>query len=184
MTVEDATLVGLMVEYQKGEVAAFEGLYDALAGDLGRHFASVLRSSVASQDLVQETFIEIHRSRHTYLAPLPVRPWIFGVARNVLRRHRRSAWRRARHEEDAGHHEGSTAAAGARRIDPGDVQEALDAVPATRRDAWELHHVHGFSFEEIARMLAIPVGAAKLRSSRAMGAIRAFLGVRRGSRRG
>jgi RNA polymerase sigma-70 factor, ECF subfamily len=184
VTDEDAALVVLMVEYQKGEVEAFASLYDALAGDLARHFASLLRGSVASQDLVQETFIEIHRSRHTYLAPLPVRPWIFGVARNVLRRHRRSAWRRARYEENSGHHEGSIAAARARRIDGRDVQEALEAVPAARRDAWELHHVHGFSFEEIARMLVIPVGAAKLRSSRAMGVIRALLGVSRGSRRG
>jgi RNA polymerase sigma-70 factor, ECF subfamily len=172
-----------MVEYQAGKIEAFEGLYGALAGDLARHFAAVSREPAVTQDLVQETFIEIHRSRHTYLAPLPVRPWVFGVARNVLRRHRRNSWRRARHEGNAGHHEGPSTAIHVGRIDARDVQEALNGIPAARRHAWELHHIHGFSFEEIARMLAIPVGAAKLRSSRAMGAIRAFLGVNRGSRR-
>lgn len=178
-------LVRLMVEYQAGRTDAFEALYDALAGALRRHFEAVARGG-AADDLVQDTFMEIHRSRRTYLPPLPVRPWVFGIARNVLRRHRRLAWRRARRDaiaigEDAGSPPASAAAPPA--IDARDVDDALRRLPPARRHAWELHHVHGLSFEEIARVLSIPIGAARLRSSRAMGALRTALGIVRGERR-
>ena len=36
-----------------------------------------------AQDLLQETFLQIHRSRHAYRADLPVRPWVFTIARHV-----------------------------------------------------------------------------------------------------
>ena len=183
---EEDRLVRLMVDYQSGRAEAFEGLYAALAGVLRRHFEAVSRGA-AADDLVQDTFMEIHRSRRTYLPPLPVRAWVFGIARNVVRRHRRLAWRRARRDAfgalvgDAA----APAASGAphHAIDVRDVDDALRQLSPARRHAWELHHVQGLSFEEIARVLRIPVGAAKLRSSRAMGALRAALGVVKGERR-
>ena len=130
---------------------------------------------MAAPDLVQDTFLEIHRSRRTYLPPLPVRPWVFGIARNVLGRHRRAAWRRGRHEEPPARPDGGRAGAAPR--DLGDLSAALARLPAGRREAWVLHHVHGCSFQQIADRFRIGVGAAKLRSSRAMRALRAALGV-------
>jgi len=172
-------LVRLMIDYQAGEIEAFERLYQALVSDLGRHFDAVSWGGV-TQDLVQETFLEMHRSRHTYLPPLPVRPWAFGIARNVLRRHRRVAWRRGRLEGlglDASTDRAPASPARSPAIEARDVDDALRRLPPGRRQAWELHHVHGLSFEEIGRRLGIPVGAAKLRSSRAMVALRTLLGV-------
>jgi RNA polymerase sigma-70 factor (ECF subfamily) len=127
--------------------------------------------------------MEMHRSRHTYEPPLPVRPWAFGIARNMLRRHRRLAWRRGRLEDPAGASDRSPEPPVPRAaIESRDLEGALRQLPPLRRQAWELHHVHGFSFEEIGRMLRIPQGAAKLRSSRAMGALRSLLGVGRRQR--
>jgi RNA polymerase sigma factor (sigma-70 family) len=184
---DEGHLARLMSEYQAGEIPAFERLYEALAGDVARYFESALGQRDTARDLMQETFMEIHRSRRTYLPPLPVRPWVFGVARNVLRRHRRTAWRRARHEGFvgdglAGHGAPTWRVSG--RIEARDVEEALRSVPAKSGHAWRLHHVHGYTFEEIARILRVPVGAARLRSSRAMGALRVLLGLGRGGRRG
>ncbi len=178
-------LVRLMIDYQRGRIEGFEGLYDALARDLLRQFQAAARDGHA-QDLVQDTFLEIHRSRHTYLPPLPVRPWVFGIARNVLRRHRRAEGRRWRREEAASRELEIEGASGATpgRIEVGDIDDALSVLGNARRQPWELHHVEGFSFEEIARRLGIPVGAAKLRSSRAMRALRFLLGVDKGGRRG
>jgi RNA polymerase sigma-70 factor (ECF subfamily) len=176
-----------MVEYQAGGLEAFEGLYETLAGDLARHFEAVLRDRDRARDLVQDTFMEIHRSRHTYRPPLPVRPWVFGIARNVLRRHRRLAGRRARREELPGNLEGRQApgrAPGVGRIEADDVAEAMGRLAPARRRAFVLHHVHGFSFREIARLLHISVDGAKLRSSRAMSRVRHLLGVEGGSKRG
>lgn len=179
---DEEELVRLMTEYQAGRLEAFERLYLRLAPGLRGYFAAATRSSEAADDLVQETFMEVHRSRRLYLPPLPVRPWAFGVARNVLRRHRRATWRRSRQEESA-----ATAVAppgrfgGARpAVERTDLDDALRRLPAGRRDAFLLHHLHGFSFEQVAERLRIGAGAAKLRSSRAMRALRFALGIDRG----
>jgi RNA polymerase sigma-70 factor (ECF subfamily) len=188
---DDDELVRLMIAYQAGQLAAFESLYAALAADLSRYFAAAISTGAgagpgagsAVQDLVQDTFLAIHRSRRTYLPPLPVRPWVWGIARNVLGRHRRTAWRRSRHEDraiDPGDARVETRAA----IEPRDVEEALRRLPARGREVWVLHHVHGWSFQQIALRFQIGVGAAKLRSSRAMKALRASLGIERGARDG
>lgn len=174
----DDDLVHLLVAYQAGELAAFERLYAALAGELQRYFQAQDPGGGTAQDLVQDTFLEIHRSRHTYLPPLPVRPWVFGIARHVLGRHRKEAWKRSRHEDRAAiPAEAVAATPAAPAVEPRDLADALASLPASRREAWVLHHVHGLSFQQIAERFRIGVGAAKLRSSRAMRALRAALGA-------
>jgi len=116
---------------------------------------------------VQDLFLEIHRSRRTYTPPLPVRPWVFGIARNVLARSHRVP----RFEQ------GVTVelAVPAENADAHDIESALTALPSSTREPWLLHHVFGFSFDSIAARLGITVMAAKLRSSRATRALRLAL---------
>lgn len=178
---EEARLAASMAAYQAGELEGFTDLYAELVGDLERFFAAAA-GGPAAEDLVQETFLEIHRSRRSYRPPRPVRPWVFGLARNVLRRHRRAAWRRERKEAAAG--AAADAAIATNRAEDaalaaGDVQDALRRLPAGRREAWLLHHEHGWSFHEIAARLSIGVEAAKQRASRAMSDLRRALGAER-----
>jgi len=181
----DGELVAEMVAYQAGDLEAFQRLFRALAAELGRFFAATVRDVAQRDDLVQETFLALHRVRQTYLPPLPVRPWVFGIARNVERRHRRSLRRRGAHETILMDDRDSTVQAARisedASFDRRDLASALRRLPASRREAWVLHHVHGLSFAEIAARLRIGLDAAKLRSSRAMIALRALLGeTRRG----
>jgi RNA polymerase sigma-70 factor (ECF subfamily) len=169
-------LVPLMIAYQDGRLDAFEALYHALAGDVQRFFTASVRDPSAALDLAQLTFLELHRARHTYRPPRPVRPWVFGIAVNVRRRHRREAASRARREAGAHTDSMTDPASPAPDVVGGvAVRRALEQLPASRRRPWILHHVHGFSFEEIGRQLGIGAGAAKLRSSRAMRGLRALL---------
>lgn len=183
-TAESRDLVAIMAAYQAGELEGFRRLYASLSGDLRRFFERATRDGAAAEDLLQDAFLQIHRSRHTYQPELPVRPWAFGVARHVLGRHRRDALRRSRHEgpelsslEESQSPALTAFAAPAPAIEKREIDSALARLPPLRRDAWLLHHVHGFSFQEIARRLSIGVGAAKLRSSRAMKALRQSLGI-------
>ena len=168
-------LVPLMIAYQAGRLEAFEGLYRALADDVRRFFAASIADPSAALDLAQLTFLELHRARHTYRPPRPVRPWVFGIAVNVRRRHRREAASRARREADAPDATADPVSPAPDVVGGVAVRRALEQLPASRRRAWILHHVHGFSFEEIGRQLGIGAGAAKLRSSRAMRGLRALL---------
>lgn len=173
---EHAELVACMRAYQAGSLDAFERLHARLAGDVERFFGGAERRGAGpAQDLAQETFLELHRARRTYLPPLPVRPWVFGIARNVERRHRRERARRSRIFQDGIPREPATAP---RTVETADLRAALDHLPPAGRTAWQLHHVHGWSFAEIAARLGIGSGAAKLRSSRAARALRAFLSGR------
>ncbi len=53
-----------MAAYQAGEFSAFEKLYDRLAGKLRGYLSSLTWSREQAEDLLQETFLQIHRSRH------------------------------------------------------------------------------------------------------------------------
>ena len=173
-----ADLVALMVAYQAGSLEAFEALYRALERDLGRYFAA--RVGSGAPDLVQDTFLEMHRSRHTYLPPLPVAPWVFGVARNVERRHWR---RRRRHESRLAALPAEPPACTEREaygLSVFDVAGTVQRLPAAGRSAWVLRHVHGLSFAEIAGRLRIETGTARVRVHRAMATLRAMLGIEPG----
>src|SRR5262245_22238569 len=88
---DEQQLIELMVAYQRGERAAVERLYALLCKDVQSYFAGACRDRRVIDDLAQDTFLEMHRSRQSYSPPLPVRPWLFGIARNVLARARRDA---------------------------------------------------------------------------------------------
>jgi RNA polymerase sigma-70 factor (ECF subfamily) len=167
---DESRLVELMIAYQGGDRKAFESLYAVLETELRGYFlrGGNERSSVA--DLLQETFLELHRARRSYLPPRPVRPWVYGVARNVLARSRRTAQRSPVVSAPESFVETPLLATPA-----ADVGEALEHLPPGTREAWILHHLRGVSFRSIAAQLGITVDAAKLRSSRATRALRDFL---------
>jgi len=175
---DEEDLTALMVAYQAGALAAFERLYARLAAPLRQYLRSLTLNPATAEDLLQEAFLQIHRSRHTYRPPLPVEPWAFSIARNVYRMDRRSAGRRGRHEvpaeEDAPEIPVPAAAEGfAGRLE---VRRALVRLPSEGREALLLHHVWGFSFGEIGGLLGIRGGTAKLRAHRALTALRSLLG--------
>jgi len=178
----DGELSRLMAAYQGGDMPAFEELYARLAPQLRGYLASLARDPVRAQDLLQETFLQVHRARHTYQSPRPVRPWVYAIARNVFLMGQRSAARRARREvlADDDLPELPVPPDVAALADRQQVTLALAAVSAGRREALVLHHVAGLSFAEVGRALGISEGAAKVRAHRGMADLRGFLGGRGG----
>jgi DNA-directed RNA polymerase specialized sigma24 family protein len=141
MADDESRLVKLMTAYQGGDLGAFEQLYASLADEVRRYFRRSHRDSGLVHDLVQDTFLELHRSRRTYAAPLPVRPWVYGIARHVSARSRRAPLQM--HVDDVAQNQMS-------EIDSLDVENAIDALPLSVREPWLLHHAFGFSFASVA----------------------------------
>lgn len=164
-----AELAGWMRAYQAGDAAAFERLYHRLAPKLRQYLISLTLNVPRAEDLLQETFLQIHRSRHTYAPPRPVQPWAFGVARHVYLMDCRAWARRQRleTEQEEAVLELSVPPVGERLADRERVRRAVAELSAERREPLLLHHVWGFSFREIAGMLGIREGAAKVRAHRA-----------------
>ena len=158
-----------MAAYQAGEVPAFERLYAQLAPGIRKYLISLTLNVPRAEDLMQETFLQIHRSRHTYVPPRPVEPWAFGVARHVYLMDCR-AWARRRRlevEPDDDLPELPVPPASQGSEDRAVLRRAVAALSADRREPLLLHHVWGFSFQEIAGMLGIRESAAKVRAHRA-----------------
>ena len=163
--------------YQAGSSDGFDRVYAALAGLLHRYLASLVRDQSLADDLVQETFLRIHRSRRTYSPAYPVLPWVFAIARHVYLMNRRASVRRGRHEvectvETPEPASRSTADAALARDE---LARALAQVPPDRREAVVLHHIVGLAFRDVARALGISETAAKLRSSRGFANLRRIM---------
>ncbi len=171
-------LIELMVAYQRGELDAFEGLFEELSVNVRNYLAALARSIDRADDLLQETFLQVHRSRHTYAAPRPVKPWVFGIARHVFLMDRRARGRKAKHETLAKEDLPDVPVSALAEDLPvtEELMAALQQLPEDRREAVILHHFHGFTFKEIGSMLGITSRAAKLRSFRGVQNLRRLLG--------
>ena len=174
----EADLCTHMQAYLDGEIEAFDALYAAFAGRLRGYLLSQCRDPTLADDLLQETFMQIHRSRQTYQPGRPVTPWVYAIARHVYLMKRRSAGRRLRFEDalaaDARSSDGRRDALET-IVDGDQVRRALRGVPADQRQALLMHHVEGWSFVEIAARLGIRVNAAKTRAFRGMKKMREHL---------
>jgi RNA polymerase sigma-70 factor (ECF subfamily) len=174
---ESEKLINLMLAYQAGRPEAFETLYYALKSRLLQYLTSLALDRTKAEDLLQETFLQMHRSRRTYQPRRPVGPWAFAIARHVFLMDRRATGRRTRHES------GNLEAVPELPIPP-DVdrlaerellRQGLTKLSEDRREAVLLHHVWGFSFREIGGILGIRKGTAKLRAFRGMNDLREYV---------
>jgi RNA polymerase sigma-70 factor (ECF subfamily) len=173
---EAPALRQLMADYQAGRVDAFDALYAALAPDLRAYLTSLARDATRADDLLQETFLQMHRSRASHIPGYPVRPWVFAIAKRTFLMFDRSARRRVRRETDPAAQVTAQPTATPDQIHARhEVHAALRRVGPDGRRVFLLHHLFGFSFKEIAAKLGINTGAAKIRSSRARQAIRQIL---------
>ena len=172
---EDHRLRELMREYQSGRFEAFDEIYVSLAPPVRRFHLSQARDAAKADDLVQETFLQIHRARHTYDPSLPLMPWAMAIARHVWLMDRRTQSRRPWAPNDVMEFDLPVRADAASLADRDDVRRALVQVAPARRHAVIQHHLLGFSFKEIAERAGIAETAAKLRSSRGVAQLRALL---------
>lgn len=161
-----------MRQYLAGRIEGFDAVYDALAGRLHTYLRSLCRDSTLAEDLLQETFLQMHRSRRTYQPGRPVTPWAFAIARHVFLMHRRATARRARLADELAFI-GESAARPERSvadtvIDRDRLRRVLGRVPAGEREAVVLHHAQGWSFTEIAARLGIRASAARTRAFRGL----------------
>jgi RNA polymerase sigma-70 factor (ECF subfamily) len=160
-----------MAAYVAGDARAFEQLFARLAPRVHGFFLRSLRDSAVADDLLQVTFMKVHRAREQYRTDLRVAPWIFTVAARVRLDELR---RRRRMPEDADEEvlaKADEAAAQEAAPPPGnDVQEAvraaLERLPESQRTVIHLHRYEGMTFVEIAKVLGTTPGAVKLRAFR------------------
>jgi RNA polymerase sigma-70 factor (ECF subfamily) len=172
----------LMAAYVAGDGRAFEQLFARLAPRLHRFFQRSFRSEATADDLLQTTFLKLHRARDTYKPDMRVAPWAFAIAARV----RLDEFRKRKRLAEDGDEEALARADEARAAETHDeggldgdaadaVRRAVDALPESQRVVIHLNRFEGMTFAEIARVLGTTEGAIKLRAFRAYGALRQSL---------
>lgn len=157
---EDATLV---VRASDGDVLAFEVLARRHGPLMRVYVEQMLGSNVESDDVVQEAFLTGWRRLADLTTPAKFRPWMMQiVTRKTLDR-----LRRRRHHDDveSGTH-AEDAARGPEHIVETRLQldamwAALDRLPAEQRRCWLLRETAGYSYQQIADELELPVSTVR-----------------------
>lgn len=164
-----------MVRYQAGDPVAVEELVQRLSPSLLGYFMGPQVSRSDAEDLLQECWMRIHRSRHTYRATEPLLPWVFAIARHTRldghrRRHRQSAREVlvAEPPEQASHVTAHTSQGS-------DLLQLLDQLPPSQREVVLLLKVSGMTLEDVARATSSSVGAIKQKARRAYARLRDLL---------
>ena len=183
----DGNLEILMAAYQGGDFGAATMLIEQLSPQLHRFFVGQLASRRDADDLLQETWLLIHKVRHTYRAGEPVMPWFYGIARHVRVNHYRRSSRIALHEEQV---ETASDLPEPTRETPGstaEMAELLAPLPESQREVIVLLKVEGMSLEEVARATSSTVGSVKQKAHRGYERLRerfAAMGLSQGRRGG
>jgi RNA polymerase sigma-70 factor (ECF subfamily) len=164
----DRELSEMMSQYQDGKAAALEVLVRRLSPGLMRYFRMSGVATADAEDLLQECWMRIHRSRHTYRPSEPLMPWVFAIARHTrldgYRKRRRLESREVLFGEIPDHIQPRTPQAS----ESGDEMSALLAsLPESQREVVLMLKVAGMSLQEVARATSSTVGAVKQKAHRA-----------------
>lgn len=161
----------------------FAALFDRHAGEIHRYAARRLGPDAvtAADDVTAETFLVAFGKRGRYdLDRADARPWLYGIASNLISKHRRSELRRlralARLAEPRGEafEDRSVERLTAQDLKP-HLAAALTRLKRAERELFLLVAWAGLSYEEAADALDIPIGTVRSRISRTRAKIRHHL---------
>ena len=172
-----------IVAASRSEPARFEELFDRHFPAIHRYLARRVGSQLAD-DLAAETFVQAFRIRARYDLSRPdARPWLLGIATNLLRHHLRDERRRLLAQARTGWGQATApdeAERVAERVDSRAagprIALALASLPSRDRDALLLVAWAGLSYREAAESLGIPVGTVRSRVNRARRRVRELVG--------
>jgi RNA polymerase sigma factor (sigma-70 family) len=176
--VDDASFI----ERSRHDPEAFAEVFRRYAPDITRYVTRRLGDD-AAEDVVAETFLAAFRQRNGYdLSRQNARPWLYGIATNLTRRHLRAEVRQLRLLERTGvdpvtapfteRSDERLSAEASRRSLAG----ALASLPKGHRDALLLVAWGGLSYSETSEALGVRLGTVQSRINRARKRLRKDLG--------
>jgi len=188
----EASLDEAMDRYAQGDSAAFSLLYAGLELKLRSFLIRLTGAPLLAADMLQETFMRMHRARGSFERGAAVVPWAYAIARNVWLDHVRASKSRNQVSDAKDESPASAPFGGAATGPDADseqlaiaretatlVEAVLARLPAAQREAFVLLRYEGMSLVEAAEVLGSTKTAVKLRAFRAYEALRAALNQKR-----
>jgi RNA polymerase sigma-70 factor, ECF subfamily len=164
----------LMVAYQNGNIAAFDSLYGRYQNRLYRYFMLKFLNAAMASELFQESFLRVHKARHSFVPDRKFSTWIFSIAANL---HKDELRRRTRRPGDVNWKEvEDSALQNQSRTTIEDefvsneniklLMNALEKIPEDQKDVILLHKFEDMSFPEIAEVTGMKTEAVKSKAFR------------------
>jgi RNA polymerase sigma factor (sigma-70 family) len=153
---------------QRGDRVAFAELFRRHRGDVSRLVFRMLGPTADAEDVVQEVFLQVHKSLTEFRGQAKFTTWLHRVTVNVVLMVRRAARSRPvfagepleDHEPDRGLQPDEDAA---RRSRITAFRRLLDKLPEKKRTVFILHEIEGKSPADIAEMVDAPVLTVRTR---------------------
>jgi RNA polymerase sigma-70 factor, ECF subfamily len=170
----------LLAEYLAGKTDRFELLVRRHSEELFQFLARFTGNAASAEDIVQETFLQVHLSAGQFDRERRFKPWLFTIAANKARDLLRGRARRPEvpldafvgsGDEDEGQRfldflaDASSAPETAMEEDERRevVEQIIARMPEHLKEVLVLGYYHQFPYKEMADILAIPLGTVKSR---------------------
>jgi len=159
----------LMRAIQNGDMVAFNKMVDRYKKRLMNVLGRMLSSTEEAEDIVQETFVRVYQHRQSFNFKHCFSTWIYTIclnlARNELRKRKKFKYQDIT-EMQGNELEFAVDAKVPSRL-PQMLETAIKELPVKYREAFLLRDVQEMPYEEVAKVLGVPLGTVKSRVNRA-----------------
>jgi RNA polymerase sigma-70 factor, ECF subfamily len=178
---EELSDEALLAAAAVGEVAALGALFDRHRRTVQRFVARLVNDDRDVEDVVQQTFLEVHRSARKFAGRSTAKTWVLGIAANVVRHHVRGDLRRRAATQRFGAELRPLASFIDHEVEHRDllarVADALHALPHEQRVVFVMCDLEQVSGREAAQALGVREGTLWWRLAEARRTLRAALEV-------
>jgi RNA polymerase sigma-70 factor, ECF subfamily len=173
----------LLTLVERGDADAFEVIYERHSRVAFSLAFRLLGDRGSAEDLVQDAFLAVWRGATSYSAARgSVRNWLLSILHNRGVDRLRTLAAMTRRQEALEHaelqrtDEPETADLGIGQALAGSVREELSSLPGEQFEVLKLAYYGGFTHQEIAEMLELPLGTVKSRMRLGLDRLRRGLG--------
>lgn len=163
-----------MEEFCAGDAKAFDALFSRHAAPVRGFLGKLTGSAALADDLTQVTFLSVVRARGRFLRGARFKPWLYAIATNAARDHRRRNAKETVTDDGAVPDEAVDAVERDFGLEK-QVRDALARLPDAQREAIVLHRFEGMGFSEIAAVVGLTESAVKVRAHRGYERLRELL---------
>lgn len=153
-----------------------DAIWTHLSEDLRRFIRRRVSDDHAAEDLLQETFVRVHRNIGSLQDADRLAAWVYQIARNVLNDyHRKGSLSLPLADEPTA--ESSDPLVEIRCRGGGWLDEMIRSLPDGYREAIQLSEIDGLTQQEVADRLGLSLSGAKSRIQRGRGMLKEMLGA-------